>query len=115
MLDDILGRLGLTYEELTNDERNTLDVMLKGMSTKALTVEEIKQFIKSMRESIETELIKEPEFHYILIFKVPNRNQIFLKARLKNCMILEAFLTSPDRAKQALESALSNIQKAKKI
>jgi len=74
-----------------------------------LTVEKVRENISSMKYAVENALIDEPEFAYIFIFKVPNRKQILLKARLQNYMLLESFLLSPERAKEQLESAISGL------
>lgn len=115
MLDEILRSHNLSFDELTKAEKDTLDSMLNGLSTKTITAEDMKQFIKSMRDVIENELINEPEFIYVFVFKVLNRKQIFLKARLRNCMVLESFLTGPEKARKVIESALLNIPNKSKI
>ena len=110
ILDDLLEKTGLKYEDLDSPghigEKEYLLDMVKALETRALTVEDIKQTIAQMRVRVTQELIDEPEFNYIFIFKVPNRKQILLKARLKNYLLLEEALIAPDKAKKALEAQL---------
>lgn len=74
--------------------------MLKAVSEAQLTPEKLKDYILSMRNAVENELVRE----------VLNTTQdIFLKARLRNYMLLESFLMSPEKAKKALEDSIAEI------
>ena len=100
MLDEILTKLGLKYEDLTASELETLNSWMSSLQQGQLTTEKVKEFIHSMRDMIENELTKTSH---------NSKQDIFLKARLRNCMLLEAFLTTPEKAKQQLERALAGI------
>ena len=113
-MDEILQRFGLKYDDLNVAEKETLNTMLSSLQQKQLTVERVKEYIHSMRDAVEDELENEPEFTYIFIFRVPNRKEILLKARLRNYRLLEAFLYSPDKAKKAIESAVAGIPPKRK-
>lgn len=102
MIDELLKKFNLKYEELTPDERISFHTMLDAIQEKSLTVEKIKEYITNMKYAVEQELVKTGH---------ENKQDIFLKARLKNYMLLEAFLSSPAKAKKALEQSLSNIRK----
>ncbi len=102
MIEELLKKYGLKYEELTAEERTTFHTMLDAIEGKSLTIEKIKDFIISMKYSVEQELVKT---------KNDTKQDFFLKARLKNYMLLEAFLTSPEKAKKALELSLSGFKK----
>lgn len=102
-------KLGLKIEKLRADEKQTYFSMLDAVKQAEMTPEKLKDYIVSMREAVTKELVNEPEFNYIFIFKVPNRRQILLKARLQNYMLLEAFLSTPEKAKAQLEEMISNI------
>mgnify|MGYP001591424218 CR=1 FL=1 len=109
---DRLEEKGINIDTLNSVERETYFKMLSEVQKTQLTPERLKDYVLSMREAVEKELIDEPEFNYIFIFKVPNRKQILLKARLKNYILLESFLSSPQRAKEAFEDMISNIGRA---
>ncbi|KKR30732.1 MAG: hypothetical protein UT62_C0008G0007 [Parcubacteria group bacterium GW2011_GWC1_39_8] len=102
MIDELLKKYGLKYEELTPDERTTFHTMLDAIEQKQLTIEKIKDFIVNMKYSVEQELVKT---------ETNTKQDFFLKARLKNYMLFEAFLLSPEKAKKALEQSLSNVKK----
>lgn len=102
MIDEILKKFSLKYEDLNQAEKDTLNVWISSLQNKQLTPEKIKDYIVTMRYSVEQELVKTD---------INSKQDLFLKARLKNYMLLEALLTSPGRAKEQLEQALSSIKK----
>lgn len=101
MKDDILAKFGLKYEDLNAAERETYHTMLQSLQQSELTVAAVKGHISAMRESVEQELSQMGH---------GGKQDIFLKARLRNYLLLEAFLTSPEKAKAALERALAGIR-----
>jgi len=110
MIDEILEKAGLKYEDLNATEKQTFHSMLEQLNKSGLTPAKLKDYVISMRDAVEQELVNEPEFIRILgIFAVPNRKQIYLKARLRNYMLLQAFLSTPEKAREQLENALSGM------
>lgn len=107
-MEELLNKLGMKYDDLNKDEKATLSTWMASLQTSAMTIDKIREAIQAMKFSVENELIDTPE-HIFFIF--PNRKQILLKARLKNYMLIEAFLTSPERAKQAIEQAILSLKK----
>lgn len=105
MLNEFLEKLGLKLEDLTIDEKNTYFQMLDAQAKSVLTIEKLKDYISSLKLSVEQELTK-PD--------LDKRQDVFLKARLKNYLLLESFLLSPERTKKAMESYLANLPQAKK-
>lgn len=109
LTSEIEEKTGLKIEKLTADEKQTYFTMLDAVRETQLTPEKLRDYILSMRDAVERELINEPEFIRVFIFKFENRKQILLKARLQNYMLLEAFLISPEKAKQQLESMIAGV------
>ena len=101
MIDQILERLNLRYDDLNAAEKETLHTWGESLAQNQLTVEKIKQYIATMRDSVEQELTKTGH---------NSKHDILLKARLRNYMLLEAFLTSPEKARKALEASLQGIR-----
>ena len=109
MIDELLEKFGLKYEDLNPTEKETFHTMLDAVNKNQLTPEKLKDYVTAMKYSIETELANEPEYKEVFIFRVRNDKNIYLKARLRNYMLLEAFLLSPAKAKESLERALSGV------
>ncbi len=110
VIDKILDKHNLKYEELTEDERATLTTWTNQIGQNRVTTETIRGHILKMKQSVEMELSKEnmkrPSFWGFLF---GFRRDYGLKARLRNYMLLEVFLTSPKKAKEELDKAVSSL------
>lgn len=95
ILDELLKKRGLTYEELTEAEKETYRNWLETIEKKTISLEDIKEHIQNMKAAVAAKLVETDEKD-----KEPN---IYLKARLKNYLLLEELLNSPDKARRALE------------
>lgn len=93
ILDDIVDKLG-GYDQLNASERETYKEHLQIIEGKTVTFDDTKKFVRTMITTIERDLVNTKEN------SVESRG---LKARLKNFLLLEQFLFSPERAKEALE------------
>lgn len=118
--DDILKDLGIPFDELDSPghegERAQYFKWLNVLSTKEVSPEDIKSYIVSMRHAIEMELTKgDDSLSWVSIISgfIPffglirkwyqDMKQLELKARLRNYILLETFLNSPEKARRALE------------
>lgn len=108
-LTEKLEEKGIDIDKLNAVEQETYFKMLEAVQNAQMTPEKLKGYISAMREAVTSDLVKEPEFNYVFIFKVFNRRQIYLKARLQNYILLESFLLSPEKAKQTLEDMIANV------
>jgi len=104
MIDKILQKAGLKYEDLNKVERETLNTMINSLGQNKLTVSKVKDHINAMRDSVEKELT---------VTDLNSKQDLFLKARLRNYMLLEAFLSTPEKAKEALDRALAGLVRKK--
>ena len=104
ILETILKRINpnLPYEELSEEERDTLLAMAENLKKGQLSLNDYKDYIQRMKYAIETELAKQD---------LDPKQDIFLKARLRNLMLLEVFLLAPDKAKAAVEAAIETMKK----
>ena len=109
-ITDVLEeKYNINLDDLNSEEKKTYLDMLAVVQESQITPEKLRDYRGAMREAEEQELIDEPEFNFIFLFKVPNRKQIYLKARLKNYILLESYLLSPEKAKEAYESMVKNL------
>jgi len=100
MLNKILEKAGLKYEDLSEAERLTLNEWSEKLSKGGLTVDNVRNYIVSMRDSVEKDLTKTD---------LNSKQDLFLKARLRNYMLLDSFLSTPEKAKQAVERQISGL------
>jgi len=101
-IGDLLAKYNLKYEDLNINERETLQGWLEDLASKEITLDRVKDYIREMISGVETELSE---------CDLNRKKDIFLKSRLRNYLLLLAFLESPEKAKQALEKQLKNIKK----
>ena len=101
-MDNLLEKLGLKYEDLNSVEKETLNSWMDALSKSQITLETVRTYISSMKDSVEQELTQ---------IGHEKKQDIFLKARLRNYILLEAFLSTPERAKKAIEAQLQNFGK----
>lgn len=102
---------GIKFEEMSREEKSTLDRWLDGLQKNEITLDNVRTYVQSMKEAVENELADTPETERVFLFMYrPSRKALLLKARLRNYMLLEAFLLTPERAKKALERSLSGFR-----
>lgn len=100
----LLEKHNLKFEELTPAERETFYSWQEAQEKAVITVDKIVTYIRNMRDGVDSELAKSDL----------NQNQdIFLKARLRNYMLMEAMLTSAEKAEMLMEQAIMNIARKK--
>ncbi len=102
MIDELLTKVGLKYEDLNSSEKETLNVWMEALQKGQLSVEKIKEYISAMREAVENEVAKSD---------LGSKQDLFLKARLRNYLLLESFLSTPAKAKEQIENAISSMTK----
>lgn len=110
MPQSLLEKFNLNYEDLSAAERETYNQWMQSLAAKTLTVVAIKEYVEQMKDTVEAELAgyTEPKTFWDFLFR--KRKDIYRRARLRNYMLLLAFLTGPEKAQKALERSLTNIK-----
>ena len=105
MIKEILEKVGLKYDDLGKEELETFHSWEEALARSQVTVESIRKYIKSMRDSVEQELT---------VSNIKTKQDIFLNARLRNYMLIEAYLSTPEKAKEALDRAVAGLVSKRK-
>ena len=105
MINELLEKVGLKYDDLNKVELETLHTWEEALSKSQITIESIKKYIGTMRSSVEQELS---------VSGLGTKQDTLLKARLRNYMLLEAYLSTPERAKEALDRAVAGLVSKRK-
>lgn len=117
--EQILDKYGLTEADLDapghQGERETLIAWANQLQKSDITTSQIRENVESMRYQVQIELVNEPEYERVFfgLIKVPNRRHIFLKARMQNYLVLEAFLAKPGKTKKAIQRAIDSLSSNK--
>lgn len=125
MTDEILQKVGLKFDDLSLAERDTLLQWSQVLDNNQMDVGTAQQFVVSLKASVQNELEKmhreSPSQNWvsILALLIPfygllrkwyqDEHRIYLEARLRNLMLLEAFFTGPKKAREALDRAIAGI------
>jgi hypothetical protein len=110
MLDQVLEKLNLNFDDLNAVERETLLNWMSALQAKTLSVDSIKEHVQQMTDSVQAELAGFTEPKTIWEFLFSKRKDIYRRARLRNYLLLLAFLTGPEKAQKAIERSLTNIK-----
>jgi len=110
--DALLKKLNLTLDDLTKEEQEYYLSRLKTISNMEVSLSDVRKWIRGSLNAIELELADTPETEtfFFGLFHRPNSKHIALKARMKNYLMQESFIESPQKARQALEQSLSSIK-----
>jgi len=127
-VEQILSKRGLKLEDLTQDEQETLFSWMNALESNQLNVNNIREYIRKMEEGVSQELAKFEDvpttWLSILCLLIPlvgiirkwyiDQKKNYLLARLRNYYLLGSLLSSPDRARKAIETQIANIKATKK-
>lgn len=95
LFDEILESFGISnYDNLNSAEQETLRSWVEKVEKSVITLDDVKRGVQVMREVIEAEIVN---------LENDQKKDLFLKARLKNLILLETILTRPERARAALD------------
>jgi hypothetical protein len=95
--DKILEKKGLSYSDLTTEEKELYHQAAKG--TKAIGLSDLKDHLDEMLYALLLEHCETPDTPE---FQDKNKYQ---KARIKNYAVLQAFMEVPDKVAKAIEQS----------
>lgn len=100
--EDYLKKFGLKFEDLNSVERESLFAMVDATKRQALTPGLLLEKFEAIRDSLVNEVSN---------YENGSRQDLYVKARLRNVNLYINILTSPDKAQRALEQALGNVKR----
>jgi len=123
-VDEILSKFNLKYEDLEDFEIKSLTDRLEQLNTVQLSVPMVRDYVSKMRESTSHSLldIQETPNSWVsllgLFFPLVgiirkwylDQKRVYLTARLRNYLLLEAYLSGPDKLQQNIERVLKGIK-----
>ena len=102
------GEPPILFETLKSEEIEEIIKIATSLEAKELTMDALKESIRNMRHQVELELTKEKmEKFSFWSFLFNFKNDYYLKARLRNYMLLEDLLITPENIRKHAEQQLS--------
>ena len=122
-IDKLLAKKGLKFSELTADEQEVMHAWIEAFNKSEVNVHKIRGHMERMRLSVEDALTKvnETPTDWLSLFSlfIPfvgiirkwymDQQRLMLTARLRNYILLEALLLSPERAKESIERSIASM------
>lgn len=119
-VDDILEKYDLKFEDLDSEELEVYKSWQKALEGNTLTLEDVRHYVNQLRDSVSAKLAESVVSKKLIkfwLFSITVRSggdqDDYLKARLKNLMLLDAMLSSPERAKRMIEKQISTMRAPK--
>lgn len=110
-MSKLLEKFGIKYEDLNPAERETFSQWQEALTKSQLTLENVKDYLKNLIDAVQKEIIELKESTSLFTALFNWKKDFYLKARLKNYLMLQDFLTAPDKAQKYIEQSLINIKK----
>lgn len=122
-VDKLLAKKGLKFEDLEPDEQETLNTWLNALNNNQINTANVREYVAKMRDSVAsalTEIDDIPnDWLSVLGLFIPivgiirkwylDQRKVGLQARLRNYILLESFLTSPEKARAAIEKQIAGM------
>lgn len=102
MFDKLLSQFGVSYEDLNTAEKETLHQWYQSLAKNELTIPRVIEFLDKLIKDVEKELAR---------YDLNKTEDLFLKARLKNYLILHDFMSAPEKARKHIEESIQQIKK----
>lgn len=99
ILNRMLGKLGVSYDQLSDEERRTFNVWQDALSGRKLTDEDVARFLDGEQHDAVVKL-SSATFN--------ERTDTFLKMKLDFIIKVKEFLATPEREKQMVERQIES-------
>jgi hypothetical protein len=106
-----LEQKGIRYDQLNAAEKETFNQWQKSLTEKQITLENVKDYVGKLIEAVERELTELKETTSLWTFLFSWKKDYYLKARLRNYLMIHDYLSGPEKARKYIEQSISNINK----
>lgn len=106
-----IEKKGLSYDQLNAAEKETLNQWQQSLAAKQITLENVKDYVARLIEAVERELAELKESTSLWTFLFSWKRDYYLKARLRNYLMIHDYLSGPDNARKYIEQTIQNINK----
>lgn len=101
-LSQLLERLKLNYEDLTDEEKKTYTEWSQTLSQPEITIDALKTFIVQQLSLLETQQND---------YQNSKDKDLFLKAQIRNLKMIQSFINGPEARRKWLEDHIEKLSK----
>ena len=101
-LSQLLEKIGLKYEDLSEEERKTYQQWAETLSQPEVSIDDLKKFIPIQIELTERELLS---------YDNSEKKELYLKAYTRALQMIHAFILGPEQRRKWLEKYLESRSK----
>ena len=112
-LPQLLDKFGLNLDDLNAAERDTYFEWMERLSRQEMTLDDVKAYVPRLIASLNAEMASLEPPPSVWAWLMRDRRETYLKARLRNYLMLADFLAGPERAQKWVERQLSTIKPTK--
>jgi hypothetical protein len=106
-----LEEKGIRYDQLNAAEKETFNNWQQSLVSKQLTLENVKDYVAKLIEAVERELTDLKESTSFWTFLSGWKKDYYLKARLRNYLMIHDYLSGTEKARKYVEQSIQNINK----
>src|SRR4051812_11028995 len=96
----LLEKYNLSFDDLNAAERETLTKWADALKTKTLTLQNVKEYIDNCVIALGRQLADLDQPDNLWQWLTRKKRMVYVQARLKNYLMLQDFLTAPERAQK---------------
>jgi hypothetical protein len=102
MLDNLLEKLNINYEDLTDDEKRTYKEWDGALQRPEVTTDDLRRFLPTYIDGLE---------HDQNDYKNSKEKDLYLKAAIRNAKMVLAFITGPEKRREWVRRTLEQRMK----
>lgn len=124
-VDELLKNRNLKLEDLTPEEQETLFTWMSALDNAQININSVRDYISKMQEGVSMALAEIEEspkdWLSLLCFLIPligiirkwyiDQRKNYLLARQRNYYLLSSMLSTPEKARQAIEKQIAGISR----
>lgn len=99
-LNQLLDKMGLKYEDLTQEEKKTFEAWSTGLTEPDVSIDNLKAFLPTFISQLQQEQND---------YQNNEKKDLYLKACIRNATMILAFILGPEKRREWLAKNIKNI------
>jgi hypothetical protein len=100
-LNQLLEKLGIKYEDLTDEEKQTYENWSNVLTTPDVTIDDLKKFLPVYIAQLQQEQND---------YQNNEKKDLYLKACIRNAQMIQAFILGPEKQREWLQNNINKLK-----